>query len=53
MAGKWQKPKRNIGGKVAGSFFSKVKDILTGGPGKRAGDRLGTGLINMHKKKKK
>lgn len=34
------------------TISSKIKDVLTGGPGKRAGERLGTGLINMHKKKK-
>lgn len=54
MAGaKFQKPKSKMGGPVSGGFLSKVKDILTGGPGKRVGGALGDGLINMHKKKKK
>lgn len=52
MAGKTVKAKKNMGGPAVGGFLSKVKDVLTGGPGKRTGGRLATGLINMHKKKK-
>ena len=55
MAGKRVKAKkRNIfaSSKTGGGFLSAVKDVLTGGPGKRTGGRLATGLINMHKKKR-
>lgn len=55
MAGaKTVKPK-NVGGKVAGSFFDKVNKLLFGkstAASKRAGASAANSLINMHKKKK-
>lgn len=47
MAGKTVKPKGAVG-----KALDKVKFFISGGPGKQVGDRLGKGLINMHKKKK-
>lgn len=55
MAGKRVKAK-NLGGGLAGSFLDMAKKFITGNPGakagKKVGGRLGTGLINMHKKKR-
>ena len=47
MAGKSVKPKGTVG-----KAMDKVKFLISGGPGKVAGERLATGLLNMHKKKK-
>ena len=47
MAGKSVKPKGTVG-----KAMDKVKFLISGGPGKVAGEKLGDKLINMHKKKR-
>lgn len=53
MAGQKTVKAKGKAGKAADGVFSTLKWWITGGAGKEAGSRLGDGLINMHKKKKK